>query len=101
MDNTKELNKKQLAQKRNYFKFVLTGMIKLIDLRCLTVREKIVWKNIISARKNLLDMFEDGSKELGLNIPEYRCCICNKEAKYFDDEVFGYCYKHYKEVYED
>jgi hypothetical protein len=74
------LTKQRLAQKRNYFKFALTGMIKTIDLEVLTGPEKFAWNQIINHRKILLDEFDKHSKEMGLNIPEHRCW-CGKPAK--------------------
>jgi len=37
------MNKQQLAQKRNYFKYLLAGLIKPIDKSCLTGPEIFGW----------------------------------------------------------
>lgn len=80
------MTKLQLAQKRNYFKYVLTGIPKPIDLEALTVEEQSCWDTILSARAELLKKFDDRSKIKGLSVPEHRCW-CGKEAKYTLDYV--------------
>ncbi len=63
-----ELTKQQIAQKRNYFKFVLTGMSKPIDTRVLTPFELNWWKDIMNSRKLLMEEFDRNSIKMGLNV---------------------------------
>lgn len=44
------MTKLQLAQKRNYFKFVLTGIPKPIDLKVLSEYEQEQWGIILDIR---------------------------------------------------
>lgn len=62
------LPKLKIAQYRNYFKFVLSGLIKPINLEVLTSQEKEEWNNIIESRNKLLNSFNENSKSLGLNV---------------------------------
>lgn len=62
------MTKLQLAQKRNYFKFVLSGIPKPIDRGVLTPQEDELWGNIISIRKELIDKFDENSQKQGLNV---------------------------------
>ena len=80
------MTKLQLAQKRNYFKFVLTGMFRQIDLEVLTDAEIIMWSQLQQLRHNLIDNFDNNSKLKGLNVPEHKCW-CGKAAKYTLDHV--------------
>jgi hypothetical protein len=80
------MTKLQLAQKRNYFKFVLSGMYRQIDLNALTAYEIVLWKEILDNREELLKIFDDLSRDKGLNVPEHKCW-CGKEAKYTKDYV--------------
>lgn len=79
------MTKQELAQKRNYFKYVLTGMAKPIDIEVLTGPEVFAWNQIKAHIKTALDEFDKNSKELGLNVPDK--CWCGKPAKY---EPIGY-----------
>lgn len=72
------MTKKQLAQKRNYFKFVLTGLVKPIDVDCLTNTEIELWDSLLTVRQQLLEGFNDNSVEMGLNVPKK--CWCGKAA---------------------
>lgn len=97
------MTKQQLAQKRNYFKFVLTGMFRKLDLSALTEWEQEEWATIFNIRDELMDKFEGNSRLMGLNIPEHRCW-CGKEGKYDIPENYPYkttaqkfCKKHFKE----
>ena len=97
------MTKRELAQKRNYFKFVLSGIPKPIDLNCLTQVEKDNWKELLYIRKQLLDKFDETSRSLGLNVPEHKCW-CGKPAKYGkdlngDEELVWFCNK-CKDKYE-
>lgn len=65
------MTKQQLAQKRNYFKFVLTGLPKSIDLKALTGPEQRHWKEILKLRNSLLKDFEFRSYVMGLNTKTY------------------------------
>jgi hypothetical protein len=62
------LTKQQLAQQRNWFKFILMGMNKPVNLEVLTEDEKLVWKQILYYRKVLLEDFNINSEELGLKV---------------------------------
>ena len=90
--------KQKLQRDRAYFKFVLSGISKPIKLESLSEIEQLVWKEILSARKALLDMHDKCSIELGLNIPDHKC-YCGKPAKVqvdYDDtgELQWVCNKH-------
>lgn len=88
--------KKQKLQKgRAYFKFVLAGLFKPIDLKQLTNEELEAWKLILNTREHLLAIHDANSKILGLKIPEHRCW-CRKEGKYKPeyDYVGLVCKKH-------
>ena len=74
--------KQKLQKDRAYFKFVISGLPKPIQLESLTSHEVHAWKEILRLRDFLLEDFEVGSIELGLNIPEHRCW-CGKEAKHY------------------
>lgn len=78
------MTKLQLAQKRNYFKFVLMGMFKPIDANVLTPYELQKFKELMEIRKELIESFDVNSKIKGLNVPEHRCW-CGKEGKYKTD----------------
>lgn len=93
------MTKLQLAQKRNYFKFVLSGMYRQIYTEALTEQEQEAWFGILNLREQLIDNFEDNSRAKGLRIPEHRCW-CGKEAKYIwlrGDKEIWVCNKHKKE----
>lgn len=60
--------KQQIAQKRNYFKFVLTGMKKPVDMSVLTIEEKCFYANLLDYREKLISGFDKGSLEMGLNV---------------------------------
>jgi hypothetical protein len=98
------MTKLQLAQKRNYFKFVLSGMIKPVDLSVLTPAEIIMWRQLIRLRDNLIEGFDGNSRLNGLNVPEHRCW-CGKAGKYDIPEDYPYitkaqkfCKKHFKNI---
>lgn len=98
--------KQKLAQQRNYFKFVLTGMFKPIKLESLTEWEKLTWQQILELKNKLIEEFDTNSKDLGLNIPEHRCFYCHREAKrtYYDDfhkKDVPICNKHLKDFQID
>jgi hypothetical protein len=80
------MTKQGLAQKRNYFKFVLSGMIKPVDITVLTPYEIGRFNTIKEAIKDLIDNFDNNSRLNGLNVPEHKCW-CGKEAKYTKDYV--------------
>ena len=69
----------KLAQKRNYFKFVLVGLPKPIDKTCLSDKEKSIWKEILRLRKVLLDEHSKTSQEKGLKV--HNRCWCGKRKK--------------------
>ena len=88
------MTKQQLAQKRNYFKYILTGLIKPVDASCLGPAELSAWNEIQLIRRGILDQFDWNSKQLGLKVPEHKCW-CGKEGKYNSIEAGKYvCKKH-------
>ena len=91
-------SKQKLQRDRAYFKFIVSGLVKPIPLNNLTSDEKANWQIIIDARQRILDLYDDNSKQLGLNIPEHRCW-CGKAAKievdyYGTGEYQWVCNKH-------
>lgn len=97
-----KLSKLKLAQKRNYFKFIISGMLKPIDLDCLTKGELEMWNNISSQVNLLKQGFDNNSRQLGLNVPEHRCW-CGKPAKlqvdyYGNGYLVWLCNKHEKQL---
>lgn len=91
------MSKQELARKRNWFKFVLSGLYKPVDTNIMTKKERGQWEQLINIRNDLLDDFDGNSRYLGLNVPEYRCW-CGKEGKYNhpDRPFLKVCYKHRK-----
>ena len=79
------MTKQELARKRNWFKFIITGLFKPVDLKCLGTTELSAWNEILLIRKGILDQFDWNSKNLGLNVQDK--CWCGKIAKY---EPIGY-----------
>ena len=73
------MNKFKLAQKRNYCKYVFTGIPKPIDVNALTIEEQSLWNTILNARQELLANFNQTSINLGLNVIEP--CWCGKRRK--------------------
>jgi hypothetical protein len=73
------MNKFKLAQKRNYFKFVVTGIPKPIDKSVLSELEIQEWDSILEARNIILKYFDDASKRAGLNV--IKPCWCGKRRK--------------------
>lgn len=98
MNNIKpiELTKRQIAQKRNGFKFMLSSMKRLIPREVLTDWEIETW-NIIQKQLNLLtEEFDENSRKWGLNVPKHKCW-CGKEGKYipkYDCNETYVCKKH-------
>ncbi len=93
------MEKIKLAQKRNYFKFVLSGIPKPIDFNALTEWEQEKWATILNIRNELLDKFENNSRIFGLKVPEHRCW-CGKVGKYkpeYDYYEGLVCKKHIKD----
>lgn len=92
--------KQKLQKARAYFKFVLTGLPKPINLNYLGPAEKSAWNEILLIRNQLLNEFDWNSKRLGLNVPEHKCW-CNKPAKIqivnYEGELIWVCNKHNKE----
>lgn len=80
MKRDKKLTKQQLAQKRNYFKYVIMGLYKPVDTSILTDLELDLWNKILLHRSTLLSIFDNASKDKGLKVPEK--CWCRKPAKY-------------------
>lgn len=71
----------KIQKDRSYFKFVISGLPKPIQLESLSDIEKQLWKELLSIRKSLLDNFEETSRTFGLKVPKNRCW-CGKEGKY-------------------
>lgn len=65
-----ELTKKQIAQKRNWFLYVLTGLHKPVDYNALSGREIALWEKILEHRKTLIEEFEQTSEKKGLVIKD-------------------------------
>jgi len=61
-----KLTKQQIAQRRNYFKFVLTGMPKPIDKRVLTATELSWWETMLTTRNEILKNFDNSNVIMGL-----------------------------------
>jgi len=61
------LSKRELAQKRNWFKFQLTGRSYPVDKRILTDEELEIHKQMKDLQALLLNNFSNNSRKLGLN----------------------------------
>lgn len=73
--------KQKLQKERAWFKFIITGMSKPVNIDYLTPYEEQYWKQILDIRKKLLFHFDSGSRLMGLNVPEHKCW-CGRKAKY-------------------
>lgn len=91
MNENKELSKFKVAQKRNYFKYVLSGMCKPIDTQVLTKEELEKWNTILQLRNELIGSFEHNSQSEGLKVPTK--CWCGKPAKYVPEYINEEWYK--------
>ena len=94
--------KQNLQKARAWFKFVLTGLTKPANMNYLSDTEKDFWHFILETRKYLLEIHDETSRELGLNVPKYKCGICGKgeQEEYVvtkDGETYNLCKKHFKE----
>ena len=92
------MDKQWLARKRNWFKYILTGMVKPINASTLTEEELNLWYGLLKIRGKLLDNFDESSREMGLKVPKNRCW-CGKEGKYtpeYDYYKGLVCKKHIK-----
>lgn len=93
--------KQKLQKGRAYFKYVLVGINKPIDLTTLSEYEQEEWATILNIKDNLLDTFDKESRLLGLNVPEHKCW-CGKPAKYLvkgeegttENPEIWYCKRH-------
>ena len=90
--------KQKLQKDRAWFKFVLAGIPKPINLESLNEWEQEEWATILNIRDELLDKFDKTSRNLGLNVPEHKCW-CGKPAKvqvdyYGDGKLRWVCNKH-------
>lgn len=74
-------SKQNLQKNRAWFKFVISGLPRPIDMNSLTDWEKETWNQIKALSKLLIDEFDNNSKELGLKVPEHKCW-CGREGKY-------------------
>lgn len=61
------LTKRELAQKRNWFKFQLTGRCYPVDKRILTSEELEIHQQMKDLQALLLNNFSNNSRKLGLN----------------------------------
>jgi len=73
------MDKRKLAQKRNWFKYVITGLSKPIDKSCLSLLEIEEWDKIIKSRETILKSFNNTSKQAGLNV--IKACWCGSRRK--------------------
>lgn len=73
--------KQKLQKDRAWFKYVIAGLAKPINLDSLTEHEQYLWKQLLINREILLNNFDDNSNLKGLKVPEHRCW-CGKEGKY-------------------
>jgi hypothetical protein len=75
-----KIPKKKLAQERNWAKFRITGT--LFNYNGVTKKEIEALNKMYALRKQLLDNWDEGSRELGLNVPSNKCFVkgCRKEA---------------------
>lgn len=62
--------KQKLQKARAWFKFVLTGMAKPVEIKYLTTAEKDLWNGVKSNLKTLIDLHDENSRLLGLKVPE-------------------------------
>lgn len=93
------ITKQQLAQKRNYFKFYLSGLHRPIDLSILTAEERIKFARLNFLIKSLKDEFNINSHIKGLNVPEHKCWDLgckNKVIDLYKDTSEYTCKKHSK-----
>lgn len=74
------MTKKELAQKRNWFKFQLTGLYRIVDPAILTEEEHLLYKEWLTLREVLLSNFDRNSEAMGLEVPTK--CWCRKPARY-------------------
>jgi hypothetical protein len=72
--------KQKLASNRNWFKFILMGLIKPLQTYCLTDEERIKWNQIIQLKNELLESFDSNSINKGLKVTDK--CWCGREGKY-------------------
>lgn len=61
------LTKRELAQKRNWWKFQLTGRTYPVDKRILTEEELALHKEMRNIQDHLIIHFNENSRKLGLN----------------------------------
>jgi hypothetical protein len=62
------MRKQQLAQNRNWFKFLVSGLSKPVNRECLSGLEQCQWDKILAIRKDILVGFDDTSRNRGLNV---------------------------------
>lgn len=73
------MDKRKLAQKRNWFKYVITGLSKPIDKSCLSLLEIEEWDKILKAGEKILSSFNNTSKQAGLTV--IKPCWCGSRRK--------------------
>ena len=95
-------NKQKLAQIRNYKKFRLIGASALFYNReGLSTEETRIFESIHQDIHNLLLLWDDTSKDLGLSIKPHKSYWCGKRSnKEHLIENINYCMKCYK-LYKD
>lgn len=74
------MTKQELARHRNWFKYIVSGKSKPVDLKALTEWEQEKWATLLNIRDELLDKFAENSKNLGLNVKDR--CWCGKIANH-------------------
>lgn len=65
------MNKQQLAQKRNWFKYQLTGLhfnVQQNPQEILTTEEWCYLQNLIDYKNKLIEKFDENNKILGLKV---------------------------------
>jgi len=76
-----------LQRQRAFFKYVVMGLNKRPMLGCMSKEEYAKWSQIINLHRELIEMHDQVSKEMGLKVPEYRCW-CGKEGKYPSGRIY-------------
>ena len=77
------MTKQELARKRNWFKYQLMGSSLInTNAKILTPDELILLKEIKHNLASLVLLFDESSRELGLNVPEHKCwCGRNRRGR--------------------
>lgn len=70
------MTKQELARNRNWFKYYLTGMTRIVNPELLTPEELVIYNQLEKCRQSLLDNFDKCSTEKGLKV--IKKCWCGK-----------------------